>query len=98
VTPRYIRVGDGDAGPEFVNLEGRGLLALSVATRPLTLVVTPEQPVAVAASSVIMWAGSLTPQLVQDEALSQVLLRPGGSAPALVRLEGSGRVLMEQTP
>jgi uncharacterized protein (AIM24 family) len=98
VTPRYIRLGDGDAGPEFLTLEGRGLVALSVATRPLTLAITPDQPVAVAAASVIMWAGELTPQLVQDEALNAALLGPGGGTPALVRLEGSGRVLMEQTP
>jgi uncharacterized protein (AIM24 family) len=98
VTPRYIRLGSEESGPEFVTLEGRGLIALSVATRPLTLAVTPDQPVAVAAPSVIMWAGDLKPQLVQDEALNQALLGPRGSAPALVRLEGSGRVLMEQTP
>jgi uncharacterized protein (AIM24 family) len=97
LTPRYLRLGDGDAGPEFLHLEGRGLVALSAATRPLTLTVTPDQPVAVAAASVIMWAGALTPQLVQDEALNQALLAPGAVA-ALVRLEGSGRVLMEQTP
>ena len=98
LTPRYIRLGDGEAGPEFLQLEGRGLAALSTATRPLTLAVTPDQPVAVAAASVIMWAGALTPQLVQDEALSQALLAPGAAAVALVRLEGNGRVLMEQTP
>lgn len=96
-TPRYIRVGEGETGPEFLSLEGRGLVALSVATRPLTLTVTPDQPVAVAASSVIMWAGVLTPHLVQDQALNEALLAPGASAQALVRLEGTGRVLMEQT-
>lgn len=98
LTPRYIRLGDGETGPEFLSLEGRGLVALSAATRPLTLAVTPEQPVAVAAASVIMWAGVLKPQLVLDEALSEALLAPGGGSAALVRLEGTGRVLMEQTP
>jgi uncharacterized protein (AIM24 family) len=98
VTPRYIRLGDGDSGPEFVSLEGHGLVALSVATRPLTLAITPDQPVAVAAASVIMWAGVLVPQLVQDQALSEALLAPGAPAATLVRLEGTGRVLMEQTP
>ena len=97
LTPRYIQLGDGEAGPEFLSLEGRGLVALSIATRPLTLTVTPDQPVAVAASSVIMWAGVLTPRLVQDQALNEALLVPGSSAPTLVRLEGAGRVLMEQT-
>ena len=96
-TPRYIRLGEGETGPEFLSLEGRGLVAMSIATRPLTLTVTPDQPVAVAASSVIMWAGALTPQLVQDQALNEALLAPGASVPALVRLEGAGRVLMEQS-
>jgi uncharacterized protein (AIM24 family) len=97
LTPRYVRLGEDDAGPEFIALEGRGLIALAVATRPLTLTVTPDQPVAVAARSVIMWAGVLEPRLVQDQALSEALLAPGAAGAALVRLEGSGRVLMEQT-
>jgi uncharacterized protein (AIM24 family) len=98
VAPRYIRLGDGESGPEFLSLEGRGLAALSVATRPLTLAITPDQPVAVAAASVIMWAGVLTPRLVQDQALNEALLAPGAAVSTLVRLEGTGRVLMEQTP
>jgi uncharacterized protein (AIM24 family) len=95
LTPRYVRLGDDD-GPEFLLLEGRGLIALSVATRPLTLAVTPGQPVAVAAHSVIMWAGVLEPTLVKDQALNEALLAPGATAPTLMQLEGTGRVLMEQ--
>ncbi len=95
LTPRYVRLGDDD-GPEFLLLEGRGLIALSVATRPLTLTVAPGQPVAVAAQSVIMWAGMLEPTLVRDRALHEALLAPGVAAPTLMQLEGTGRVLMEQ--
>ena len=39
--PRYIRLGDEAAGLEIVALEGRGMLALSVASKPLPLTVTP---------------------------------------------------------
>ena len=48
--PRYMRLGDEAAGLEVVALEGRGMLALSVASKPLPLGVTPGVPVSVPAS------------------------------------------------
>jgi uncharacterized protein (AIM24 family) len=97
LTPRYFTIGDDGAAPEFLSLEGSGLIALSVASRLLTLNVTPDQPVAVATTSVVMWAGELTPQMVRDDALQEALVTQGASAVPLIRLEGNGRVLMEQS-
>lgn len=96
LNPSYLRLGEAEGAPEFLQLEGRGAYAVSIGSRPLTLAVTPDQPVAVAAASVILWSGSLQPRLVQDEALAEALLAPGGPAQTLVRLEGTGRVMMEQ--
>jgi hypothetical protein len=72
------------------------MLALSVASRPLALSVTPDLPVSVPSASIITWTGSLVPYLVDDRQLYEVMLPPGGPATPLVRLEGSGRVLVEQ--
>jgi len=98
LTPRYVRVNEGAQEPiEFVQLEGRGRVALSVLSRPLPISVTPEMPVSVPARSIIMWSGSLTPHAVVDRQIYEVL-HPAGTTPtSLVRLEGHGRILMEQS-
>ena len=97
LTPRYVRVSESTHEPiEFVQLEGRGRVALSVLSRPLPIAVTPDLPVSVPAASIIMWSGSLTPHAVVDRQIYEVL-HPAGTTPAfLVRLEGHGRILMEQ--
>ena len=93
LNPRYVPVGDG--GLEFLALEGRGMVALSVTGKPLPLAVGPELPVSVPSSSIITWSGELTPSLVEDRNLYEVML--AGAAPgSVVRLEGSGRLLVEQ--
>ena len=95
--PRYVQFGEGEGSFEAVVLEGRGMVALSVATKPLPLTVRPALPVSVPASAVIMWAGDLVPGVVDDPQVYEVILRPpatGGGR--LLRLEGSGRVLVEQ--
>ncbi len=95
LTPRYVSVGPADAPAEFLILEGTGMLALSVASKPLALVVTPEMPVSVPASSIITWSGDVTPQFVEDRQVHEVML-PGRASETLIRLEGSGRLLVEQ--
>jgi Flp pilus assembly protein TadD len=94
LTPRYASL--GGAGFEFLVLEGRGMAALSVASKPLPLVVTPEMPVSVPSASVISWSGTLTPKLVEDRQLYEVMLPVGTQRSPLIRLEGAGRVLLEQ--
>jgi len=96
LTPRYERVGDGDDAPEFLALEGKGTIALSVGSRPLILSVSPDMPVSVAAHSLIMWTGTLQASRVRDAQLSEALASPRGDASLMIRLEGSGRVLVEQ--
>jgi len=85
----------GDGGLEFLALEGRGMVALSVTGKPLPLAVRPELPVSVPSSSIITWSGELTARLVEDRSLYEVML-PGAAPGSVVRLEGNGRLLVEQ--
>ena len=96
LAPRYVRLGGVAAGVEVVALEGRGMVALSVASKPLPLTVKPGLPASVPAASVIMWTGQLVPHVVDDPEIYAVLLRSAGSSSRLLRLEGTGRVLVEQ--
>ena len=93
LSPRYVAVGDG--GIEFLALEGRGMVALSVIGKPLPLTVSPDLPVSVPSSSIITWSGDITPRLVDDSSLYEVML-PGATPGSVVRLEGNGRLLVEQ--
>jgi uncharacterized protein (AIM24 family) len=94
--PRYVRLGEEEAPIEVVALEGKGMVALSVASKPLPLTVRPNQPVSVPASSVIMWTGTLLPRVVDDPEVYEVVLPSSASGGRLLRLEGSGRILVEQ--
>ena len=97
LTPRYAPLDEGrQGGAEFLALEGSGMVALSVASKPLPLEVTPDLPVSVPAASVICWSGALVPHVVDDKHLFEVMTPVPGRGGTLVRLEGTGRVLMEQ--
>jgi uncharacterized protein (AIM24 family) len=96
LTPRYVPLGDAAAGLEILALEGRGMVALSVASKPLALPVTPDLPVSVPVSSVITWSGGVTPHVIDDQQLYAVMAPLGGHPGPLIRLEGTGRVLVEQ--
>jgi uncharacterized protein (AIM24 family) len=94
--PRYVRLGEGHDSLEVVALEGRGMVALSVASKPLPLSVKPGLPVSVPASSVIMWTGTLAPHVVEDPQVYAVVLPSAAGSGRLLRLEGDGRILVEQ--
>ncbi len=94
--PRYQAIGEGSV-QDVVLLEGKGMLALSVASKPLPLTVKPGLPVCVPASSVIMWTGDLAAYVVDDPQVYAVVLPSAAGGGSLLRLEGSGRILVEQT-
>lgn len=97
LTPRYVPMGGPGSSLEFLALEGQGMIALSAASKPLALPVSPELPVSVPAASIISWTGTITPTLVEDHQLREVMLSSSGNRPAaLLRLEGKGRLLVEQ--
>jgi uncharacterized protein (AIM24 family) len=95
--PRHVRLGSEKDGVELVALEGRGMLALSVASKPLPLTVTPGVPVSVAAPSVIMWTGQLVPHVVDDPEVYAVVMHSAAASGRILRLEGTGRILVEQS-
>jgi len=94
--PHYVRFGGDAAGFEVVALEGRGMVALSVASKPLPLTVKPSLPVSVPSSAVIMWTGQIEPHVVNDPEVYAVVLPSSAGSGRLLRLEGTGRVLVEQ--
>ena len=94
--PRYELLGGDAQSIETLVLEGKGIVALSVASKPLPLTVNEGQPVCVPASSVIMWTGALTPSVVEDPEVYAVVLASASSGGRLLRLEGTGRILVEQ--
>jgi uncharacterized protein (AIM24 family) len=94
--PRYVRLGGEQSGLDVIALQGRGMLALSVASKPLPLTVKPDLPVSVPAHSVIMWTGELMPHVVDDPQVYAVVLPSSVSSGRLFRLEGTGRILVEQ--
>jgi hypothetical protein len=95
LVPRIVRVGEGESTLEFLEIEGRGSVALSLASRPLPLTITPDLPASVPADSVIYWKGSLTPRLIVDNEVLAVMAG-SGSRTSLVRLEGTGQLMVEQ--
>jgi uncharacterized protein (AIM24 family)/Tfp pilus assembly protein PilF len=98
LTPRYVRLDEGSASPlEFLVLEGRGKVALSAASRPLALSVTPALPVSVPAVSIITWNGALNATPVADRQIYEVMHPTGPLVSPLLRLAGNGRILVEQT-
>ncbi len=94
--PRYVRFGEAGGDIEVVALEGVGMVALSVATKPLPLTVRPGLPVSVPASSVIMWTGELVPSVVDDPQVYEVVMPSATDGDKLLRLDGDGRILAEQ--
>ena len=99
LTPRYALIErEGEPQPRLhvLSVQGTGLVALSVNTKPLVLAVTAGYPVNVSSANVISWSGELTPAIVEDEALAE-LMSPHAGTSLNIRLEGSGKVMMEKT-
>jgi len=94
LTPRYV--GLGESVPEALALDGDGLAALSIASKPMELSITPEYPVSVPWESIASWSGEVKASIVDDPNLREAMLSAEGQQGALVRLEGTGRVLIEQ--
>lgn len=96
LTPRYVTLGDAPDELEFLALEGTGMVALSVSSKPLALSVSPDLPVSVPSGSVITWSGNLRPHAVNDQQLYELMQPAGSQKGPLLRLEGEGRLLVEQ--
>jgi Tfp pilus assembly protein PilF len=79
----------------IVNISGRGTIALSCQTRPLTLKVQQDLPVHVPSEALIAWSGNLKVEVIHDAGLRKVLMtapEEGG----FLRFIGTGDVVVEQ--
>ena len=77
----------------MIKLSGNGLVAIAVKGDPLTMRVTPEDPVSTDPTAVIAWSGSLWPKLKTDAEVRTLLAHGGGESIQML-FEGDGYVIV----
>jgi uncharacterized protein (AIM24 family) len=82
------------AGGIFViKMSGTGLVALGVKGDPLTMRVTPDDPISTDPTAVIAWTGSLWPKLKTDLEMRSLLAHGGGEGIQML-FSGDGYVIV----
>ncbi|MCI5211564.1 MAG: AIM24 family protein, partial [Candidatus Electrothrix sp. ATG2] len=77
-----------------VRLDGKGLIAITSHYDPLTLRVTPGNPVVTDPNATIAWSGSLQPELKTDISLKTLLGRGSGES-IQMKFQGDGFVVVQ---
>ncbi|MCX6341186.1 MAG: AIM24 family protein [Fimbriimonadales bacterium] len=77
-----------------VRLEGSGLVAITTHGRPLTLRVTPQDPVMTDPNSTVAWSANLSPELKTDITMKALLGRGGGETFQMM-FQGDGFVVVQ---
>jgi uncharacterized protein (AIM24 family) len=77
-----------------VRLEGSGLVAITTHGRPLTLRVTPNDPVMTDPNSTVAWSANLSPELKTDITMKALLGRGGGETFQMM-FQGDGFVVVQ---
>jgi uncharacterized protein (AIM24 family) len=77
-----------------VRFEGSGMLAITTHYDPITLRVTPGQPVFTDPNATIAWAGTLTPEFKADVSLKTFLGRGSGESLQMM-FNGEGFVVVQ---
>lgn len=77
-----------------VRLSGRGVVAITSHYEPVTLRVSPNQPVFTDPNATVAWAGSLSPEIVTDISLGTLLGRGSGESIQL-KFAGEGWVVVQ---
>ena len=77
-----------------VKLEGTGMVAITSHYDPMTLIVTPDQPVITDPNATIAWSGNLTPNFKTDISLKTFIGRGSGES---IQMEfvGEGFVVIQ---
>lgn len=77
-----------------VRLEGTGMVAITTHYNPMTLVVTPDQPVITDPNATVAWSGNLTPNFRTDISLKTFFGRGSGES---IQMEfvGDGFVVIQ---
>ncbi|MCM3767031.1 AIM24 family protein [Neobacillus niacini] len=77
-----------------VRCEGSGMIAITSHYEPLTLRVTPSQPVITDPNATVAWSGNLQPEFQTDISLKTFLGRGSGES-IQMRFEGEGFVVVQ---
>ncbi len=89
------RVAGMMAGGLFsVRLQGQGLVAITTHGRPLTLRVTPDDPVVTDPNATVAWSSNLTPELKTDISFKSLVGRGGGETFQML-FRGEGYVVVQ---
>lgn len=77
-----------------VKLEGKGLIAITSHYNPMTLKVTPGDPVVTDPNATVAWSGSLSPEFKTDIALKTLVGRGSGES-IQMSFKGEGFVVVQ---
>lgn len=77
-----------------VRLEGSGMAAITSHYEPLTLLVTPDNPVYTDPNATVAWSGTLHPEFVTDISFKTFLGRGSGES-IQMKFSGSGFVVVQ---
>lgn len=77
-----------------IRLEGYGMVAITSHYEPLTLVVSPNQPVYTDPNATIAWSGNLQPEFVADVSLKTFVGRGSGDS-LQMKFTGDGFVVVQ---
>lgn len=77
-----------------IKLSGTGLIAMTTHYEPLTLRVTPNEPVYTDPNATVAWSGSLSPDIVTNITFKTLLGRGSGEAIQL-KFQGEGWVVLQ---
>lgn len=77
-----------------VRLEGHGMIAITSHYEPLTLLVTPDNPVYTDPNATVAWSGTLEPEFVTDISFKTFLGRGSGES-IQMKFSGNGFVVVQ---
>jgi uncharacterized protein (AIM24 family) len=95
VEPEKIQQKGSKAALSVVKISGRGTLALTCQTKPLTLNVHEGLPANIPAQAVIAWSGKVVSNVMDDEDLRKIMMSPDDET-MFLRFSGTGDVVVEQ--
>lgn len=77
-----------------IELQGSGMVAFTTHYDPITLLVTPDNPVVTDPNATVAWSGSLTPEIKTDVSLKTFFGRGSGESIQTL-FQGSGFVVIQ---
>ena len=77
----------------MIKLSGNGLVAIAMKGDPLTMPVSPDNPISTDPTAVIAWTGDLWPKLKTDLEIRSLVAHGGGAAIQML-FRGDGYVVV----